>query len=56
MILHWHRKSFAVGERFVNTYLVAKRFEMMDNVTDDHIVWARSIIIISDADVNVRWV
>lgn len=29
---------------------------MMDNITDDHIVWARSIIIISDADVNIRWV
>jgi hypothetical protein len=56
MVFYWYLKSFAVRERCVDSNLVATGIEMLLDIADDDFIWASSIIIEPDTDVNVWWI
>ena len=56
MVFYWYLKSFAVRERCVDSNLVATEIEMLLDIADNDFVWASSIIIEPDTDVNVWWI
>ena len=54
MVFDWHFKGFAIGERLINTDLIAQGFEMLHDISNDDFVRASCIVIVTDADVDVR--
>jgi hypothetical protein len=53
MILHGYNESLAVGEWFVDTYLVATYHEVLHDIANNFLIRPGLIVIESDADIDV---
>lgn len=56
MILDRYRESLAIRERLIHANLIAKRFEIMNDISNDDFVRTGVIVVVADTNIDIRWI